>query len=344
MIHIAPQRLQELLTAIVHAAGADAPSAQQIAESLVESNLVGHDSHGALRVDSYTRMMDNGRIVPQGEVRSVRETATTALLDGGRNFGVLVARQAMDLAMAKAREHDLGLVVVRNCGHTGRMGEYVVRAAQHGFMGMVMGSGSAKGGTVAPYGSISRALNTNPLSWGVPAERHPPLFMDFATSAVAYGKIQVAQDKQARIPEGWVLDAEGRPTTDPDDLGRGGVLLPFGGHKGSALAMMVELWSNGLAMASCAPLTDYVPDFTMVLLAIHIEAFQPLDQFRRMVSDTIGAIKAGRKAPGVEEILVPGEPEWRTREQRLRDGLELPDGTWQRIVEAGARYGITVAL
>ena len=340
-MHIAPQRLQEILTTIFIAAGADV-GAEQIAESLVENNLVGHDCHGAMRVEMYTKMMDAGRIDPRGQITAVRESATTALIDGGLNFGILVARQAMDMAMAKAQEHDLGMVVARNCGHTGRMGEYVVRAAQEGFIGIVMGSGSARGGTMAPFGGIDRAFNTNPISWGVPAKEHPPLFFDFATSAVAYGKIQVAQDKRIAVPEGWILNAEGQPTTDPDDLGKGGVLLPFGGHKGSALALMVELLSNGLTIATCSPLTSYEPDFTMMLMAIRIEAFQPLEQFCCMVDETIDAIKAGRKAPGVEEILVPGEPEWRIREQRLRDGIDLPEGTWQRIVASGARYGVTV--
>jgi len=342
VVHIEAKELESILAQVFRAAGSDDESAQEIAESLVENNLMGHDSHGALRVDMYTRMMDRGSINPKGAIETVRESATTAIVDGGRHFGILVARKAMDLAVAKATEHDLGLVVVRNCGHTGRMGEYSVRAAKAGCVGMVMGSGSAKGGTVALFGSRDRALNTNPLSWAVPAGRHPPLFFDFATSVVAYGKVQVAEDKGIPLPLGWIIDAQGQPSTKPEDLGQGGALLPFGEHKGSALALMVEILSNGLAFASCAPLAGYEPDFTMMLMAIRVEAFISLDAFKAMVDDTIDTIKGGRPAVDVAEILLPGEPEWRTRDRRAQDGIDLPYGTWQRIVDTGARYGLEI--
>jgi len=235
-------------------------------------------------------------------------------------------------------------VAIANTHHTGRMGEYVVQAAEAGFIGLVFGRGPAKGGIVAPYLGTSRALNTNPIAWGVPAQNHPPVFMDFATSACAQGKISVALDKGLPLPAGWLLNAEGNPTTDAEDYNRGGIMLPFGGHKGYGLGALVELVASGLTGEGCSLFPDFEPDFATVVMAINIAAFCPPEQFRQMVDTFIATIRAGRKAPGVEEILIPGEPEWNTRAARLRDGLDLPDATWQRIVDAGAQCGMTVEI
>lgn len=344
MIRISAERLTQVVSGVFAAAGVPEVDAAQVAESLVENNLVGHDSHGVLRVGSYVEALEQGRLDPHGQTRTLRESATTALLDGGRNWGVLVARAAMDLAMRKAREHDLGVVAIRNTAHTGRLGEYVVQAARQGFVAMVIGSGSRPGGTVAPFGAASPVFNTNPLSWGVPANRFPAVFVDFATSAAAWGKIQSALDKGAPIPLGWLLDAQGEPTTDPADQRRGGVQLPFGAHKGSGLAFMVEILCGGLTGVSCAALDDYAGEFVLVMGALNIAAFQPVERFRAQVDGLVAAVKSARKAPGVAEILVPGEMEWRTREQRLREGIEVPEAAWERIVAAGQRHGYTVTI
>ena len=342
MIRVSAEHLVQTVYGVFAAASVPQEAAEQVAESLVENNLVGHDSHGVLRVGSYIQALEDGKLDPQGETTLVRESATTALVDGGRNWGILVAREAMDLAMAKAREHDLGMVAIRNTAHTGRLGEYVARAAQEGFVAMAIGTGSRPGGTVAPFGAASPVFNTNPLSWGAPANRFPAVFVDFATSTAAWGKIQSALDKGTSIPLGWLLNADGLPTTDPEDQRRGGVQVTFGEHKGSGLSFMIELLCGGLTGVSCAALDDYASQYVLILGVVHIAAFQPLDRFRNMVDCLIDAVKGAHKAPGVEEIFVPGELEWRTREQRLRDGIEVPETAWERIVAAGERYGYRV--
>lgn len=343
-MHITAERLREVVGAVFEGGGAPEPVAAQVAYSLVENNLTGHDSHGVLRVTYYVRDLLNGKIDPHAEVTVTHETPTTALLDGNRIFGIVGVRQAMALAIEKARAQNVGLVAIANTHHTGRMGEYVVQATEAGFIGLVFGRGPAKGGIVAPYLGTSRALNTNPIAWGVPAKDHPPVFMDYATSVCAQGKISVAVDKGLPLPDGWLLAADGNPTTDPQDFFRGGIMLPFGGHKGYGLGTLVELVASGLTSSPCSLFPDFAPDFATVVMAVNIKAFCPLPQFRAMVDAFVVAIKAGRKAEGVDEILVPGEPEWRTRERRLRDGLDLPDATWQRIVDAGALCGITVEV
>ena len=344
MIHITAERLRTVVREVFVGAGVPADNAQRVAESLVENNLAGHDSHGVLRVGYYIDAILSGRVNPHGELAIVRQSATTALLDGGCNLGQVTARRAMELAIGKARVHDMGMVAVRNCGHIGRLGEYAVQAAQAGFMGLVFSSGSAKGGIAAPYLGIGRLLNTNPIAWAVPALSHPPVFLDFATTVVAQGKIQAAIDKGSSIPEGWMLDASGSPTTDPTEQRRGGVMLTFGKHKGYCLSFLVEILSGGLTGASCGPLPAYRPDYATAMMAVNIAAFQPLDEFCQLVDDMIAATKASARAPGVEEILVPGEPEWRSREIRLRQGIDIPDPAWQRIVESGARCGVIVTV
>jgi LDH2 family malate/lactate/ureidoglycolate dehydrogenase len=342
MIHITGGRLRHVVAEVFEAAGAPRPAARQVAESLVLASLVGHDSHGARAVSGYVEALENGTVNPHGEMKIARETATTATLDAGLNLGIVAMHTATGIAMAKARDHDLGMVVVRNSGHTGRMGEYVVRAAQDGFMGLVFGTGAMPGGTVAPYLGTSPRFNSNPIAWGVPAGTHQPVFFDFATSAAAVAKLMIAQDKGQQVPAGWLVGPDGNPSTDPHDWQRGGALLPFGGHKGYGFVFLIELLSGGLSGMSCAPLSDYQPNFSAVVMAVNIDAFQPLEQFREMADRLVAAAKEARKAPGVEEILVPGEMEWKTLAVRTREGLDVPEVTWQRIVDAGARHGVTV--
>jgi LDH2 family malate/lactate/ureidoglycolate dehydrogenase len=344
MIHITAERLKQAVEKVFVAAGVPATSARRVTESLVESNLVGHASHGVLRVGSYVEMIEDGRIDPQGEITVTRQSATTALLDGGRNFGQLVAYEGMRRAMAKAREHDIGMIAIHHTGHTGRLGEYVAHAAKEGFMATICGTGAGQGGAVAPYGGASRVFNTNPITWGIPAAEHPPVFLDFATSVSAWGKIQEAIDKGEPLPEGWIIDAKGKPTTDPTALKEGGVMLPFGQHKGYCLSFLVEAVANGLVGNSCAPLPDHERDYALVMTAVNIGAFQPLDAFCETVDDLIVATKNARKAEGVEEILVPGEYEWNNRARHLEEGLDLPDATWQRIVDTGEKYSASITL
>ncbi|MBN2393118.1 MAG: Ldh family oxidoreductase [Anaerolineae bacterium] len=342
MMHITAGRLREVVCTIFEAGGVPQATAAQVTHSLVENNLTGHDSHGVLRITYYVRDLLNGKINPNAQIKVIRETPTTALLDGDAIFGILGVRHAMNVAMEKARAHNVGFVAICNTHHTGRMGEYVVQAAEAGLMGLVFGRSPGKG-SVAPFGGTSRALNTNPIAWGIPAGEHPPVFMDFATSACAQGKIALAVDQGKSIPEGWLLDVNGNPTTDPNDYFTGGIMLPFGGHKGYGMGTLVELVAGGLTSTSFGLDPDFVPDYATVAMAVNIGAFCPLPQFRVMVDAFVVTIKAGRKAEGVDEIFVPGEPEWRTREIRLRDGLDLPDATWQRIVDAGALCGVEVS-
>lgn len=188
---------------------------------------------------------------------------------------------------------------------------------------------------------MKRALGANPLAWGIPGGTgSKPIFFDWATAAASHGKISVAADKGQRIPPGWLLDKEGRPTQDPNDVFADGVMLPFGEHKGYALSVMVELLGGGLSGVGFPLTPGYTWDQGSVLIALNIEAFQPLAEFRQAVADFAQRLKATPRAPGCEEILLPGEPEWRCMEERERSGISLPEVTWHRLDETSRSLGL----
>ncbi len=320
---------------LLAAAGTPAASARQVAQALVESNLVGHDSHGVLRLPQYLQAIQAGTLNPAGALTVVRETPATALVDCGWTFGHLACPRAMQLALDKAAVCGIGTVVLRHCDHTGRIGAYAVLAAQQGYIGQMICNGSDPGGLVAPYGGAARALGANPIAWAIPNGTPQPLFLDYATSIVAHGKLQVAADKGEQVPEGWIVDKAGRPTRNPQDQFDGGAILPFGGHKGYALSVMIEALGGGLSGVGFPIQPGYRWDQGSVITAIQVEAFQPLAEFEQQVADLGARLKASPRAPGVDEIFLPGELEWRTRAQRLQDGIPLPQGTWDKLLELG---------
>ena len=341
MVTIAHQELEDYVSEVFRAAGCPDSVAARVAYALVESNLVGHDSHGVMRVPFYINSIRAGTLIPSGEIQVVSETPSTTLLDCGWNFGHVGAAKGMELAIEKARTQGLGMTVLRHCDHTGRIGEYVVMAAEQGMMGQVFCNGSIPGGLVAPFGGIQRALGANPIAWGIPGGDTEPIFLDFATASVAHGKIEVAADKGELLPEGLILDKFGRPTRDPHDELDGGVILPFGGHKGYALGVLIELVGGGLSGVGFPLVPGYRWDQGTVLLAVNVETFQSLDTFKQMIAEFKTQLKSVPRAPGVDEILLPGELEWATKRNRERQGIQLPETTWQRIEETAASLGLT---
>ena len=327
---------------VLVAAGAPHPAAQRVAEALVESNLVGHDSHGVLRLPQYVHAIQAGTLNPAGTLTVVRESPATALLDCGWTFGQVAVQHGMQLAVDKAAVCGIGTVVLRHCDHTGRIGEYVVAAARQGYMGQVICNGSDPGGIVAPYGGIGRALGANPMAWAIPNGTEFPVFLDFATSIVAHGKLQVAADCNEEIPAGWVLDKYGQPSRQPQAQFDGGAILPFGGHKGYALSVMIEAVSGGLSGVGFPILPNYRWDQGTVITATQVDAFQPLAEFEHLVSQLTERLKAIPRAPGVDEILVPGELEWRCRAQRAETGIPVPQITWDRLLQLGSALHVIV--
>ncbi len=337
---ITADALRDFATRILMAAGTPRATAARVAEALVESNLVGHDSHGVLRLSQYVKAIQAGTLNPAGELKVVRESLATALIDCGRNFGQVAAERGMAMAIEKAAQCGTGTVVLQHCDHIGRLGEYVVSAARQGYIGQVICNGSDPGGMVAPFGGVGRALGANPIAWSIPTGSEFPIFMDFATAVVAQGKLVVAADRGEEIPEGWLLDKHGQPTRKTQDQFDGGVILPFGGHKGYALSMMIEAIGGGLSGVGFAITPGYSWDQGTVLTAIDVNAFQPLAEFEHEVVELARRLKETPRAAGFDEILMPGDVEWRYRAQRVRDGIPVPQNTWERLTQLAAALGV----
>jgi LDH2 family malate/lactate/ureidoglycolate dehydrogenase len=335
VFHVA--QLMGISMRLLEAAGVPPDTARQVAVSLIEGNLAGHDSHGVIRLTQYVHGMERGQIDPHAQLEVLRETSTTALIDAHWAFGQIAARRAMEIAIEKARQHSLGAVGLRNSGHIGRLGEYALMAVEHGMIGWVTCNSSQ---LTAPYGGVDRVFGTNPFAYAFPRSGQPFL-MDFATSVAAEGKLRVAMSKGAPIPEGWILDKDRNPTTNPADFYDGGVILPLGGHKGYGFLMVADLLGGALTGHGCTSLPEHSAGNGVFLMAMDIAAFCPVEELTDTVDRLSAYIKASRKAPGFDEILIPGEPEFRAKAQRERDGIYLPDATWREMVEVAGQYGLT---
>jgi LDH2 family malate/lactate/ureidoglycolate dehydrogenase len=276
----------------------------------------------------------------------LRETEASALVDGCWAFGQVSAELATDEAIARAREHGVGAAGLVRAMHIGRLGEYSGRAAAQGVIAMVF-AGGFTGRGAAPYGGAAVAFGTNPLSFAFPVESQPDVLVDFATSAVAAGKIRVARAKGEQLPPDCIVDSQGRPTTDPEEFYRGGMLLPFGGHKGYGLAVAVELLGQALTGAdSFAEESRGGPTYGhsgALFIALNAELFRGKGGFQQSAGEFVSHVRAVPPAPGSSEVLLPGDPERRTREQRLGTGIPVPESTWDSIKEVADRLGVVLA-
>jgi uncharacterized oxidoreductase len=223
------------------------------------------------------------------------------------------------------------------------MGEWVQMAADAGLIGLAFCNGGGGRGIVAPFGGTERILGTNPIAAAIPLATRAPIVLDFATSAVAEGKVRIARNSNKAIPEGWILDKTGNPSTNPADLYDGGVILPAAGHKGFGLSLLVEFMGGLLTGAGC-PALGMPPRNGVLFLVVNVEAFRPLVDFNADGDALAAAIKGVKPATGFDEVLLPGEPEARTAVQRRQQGIPLDETTWRQLVEAGAARGVTAPV
>jgi uncharacterized oxidoreductase len=334
---LTPEHLRRVGLAIFTAAGTPDDLARLVVDHLVDAHLAGHDSHGFIQVPGYVRAIREGRLQPAARPTVLAETATTARIDGCWAFGQVSARYATEVAIGKAQASGLALVALVRCTHIGRLGEYVGLASARGVVALVTVAGPG-GDIVAPHGGRRGAFSTNPIAIGFPADQHLDLMVDFATSVIAGGKVMVAAARGETLPPGCLLDRDGNPTTDPADYFAGGALLPFGGHKGSALALVSALLGGVLTGAET--IADGGDQAGTVILAIDAGVFRPLAEVRRSADRVLARIKAIPPANGFEEVLLPGEPEARARARRQREGIEVPETTWAEVRAAAASLGV----
>ena len=328
---------------VLAAAGASPSHTAAVAAHLADSNLAGHDSHGVHRLLQYTGAIEQGSIDPKAAPRTVRDGATTAVLDATAVFGQVAGLAGTELAISKARAHGTAVVGVRSANHIGRAGVYALRMATAGLVGQVFCSGRGAG-IVAPWGGTTPLLSTNPIAVAVPTAGDP-IVLDCTTSVTAEGKVRVARFAGKELPPGQILDREGRPSTRPEDLYDGGSMLPLGadmGHKGYGLSVIVDLVGATLAGGRAGAPRDRRAGFSnnFTLWAADPDALGGRAAMEELQQEYFALLKSSDCKPGVAEILLPGEPELRTAEVRRRDGLPLDEGTVSQLDELATRLGL----
>ena len=316
------------------------------ARLLVEANLTGHDTHGVRQAPRYVGLIEEGIIAAGAPVEVVRETPTTAVLDAHYNLGFVGATRAAELAIAKCRQMKLSAVGVRNLNHVGRVGAYPELIAAAGFVALAYVNGQNRGVQVTPFGGLAPRLGTNPLGAAFPNPKGAPILLDFATSAVAVNKVRQAHSRGKRAGEGWIVLKDGTPTTDPQDFMDGkAMLLPLGGeqgHKGYALAVLVDLLSGVLAGSGTAMAPTRDLNNGTFLICIDPEAFLGRAEYEAQVRAYADYLHATPTRPGAPAVQIPGDYEARNRAERREAGIALEPPVWAEIVACAERLGVPV--
>ena len=337
--------LRECVCQIFERSGAPPDEAKIVSDHLVDANLAGHDSHGVLRASSYARAMQKG-VIPRSKHEVVRENPAMATIDAHGGLGIVAALAAMEKAIDKARSHTFGAVGAYNMGHVGRLGDYPPRAAREGMIGIALLNGVGR--FVQPFGGTERRLPPNPLSIAVPRQNETPALLDMTTSVVAGGKFDVKRARGEKLPAGWLNDSQGKPVTDPSQMRNDNttVVPPLGGdqfgHKGFGLAFMVDALAGGLTLAGCSKAPPNIGGNGFLAIVIKIDDFIPLDTYTQEIEGLTEWVKSSAKAPGVQEIYVPGEFEHQNRKRMLEDGICIEDVTWNEIAETATSLNVDV--
>ena len=337
-------RLRALVASVFRAAGCRPPEAECVAAHLVEANLVGHDSHGVIRVPSYVRWLLDGKVFAGRSIQIVFENEAIAVVDGQFGLGQTIGEQAMRLGIEKSARHGVAVIALRNAGHLGRIGDWPLMAAEAGRLSLHFVNTTGAGILVAPFGGITRRLSANPFAAGVPVRGGPPLLLDMSACTIAEGKIRVALNKGVPVPENCIIDAEGRPTTDPKVFYADppGAILSIAGHKGYGLAVVCEVLAGALTGGGCSnPANAGRVVNGMLSILLDPSRFQDEAAFGAEIDRFVAWVKSSAKAAPDGEILMPGEIEERTKARRLRDGLDLDETTWSQIVEAAGSVGLS---
>ena len=341
MIVVPAERLLKLGKDIFEAQGLSQEKSEILAETLVEGSLTGHDSHGVSYFVTYSERINGGHIKVDAEPVIAHETRATAHIDGRYAPGQITAKKVTEVAVAKAKENMVSAVGAFNCNHIGRIGYYTNWAAKQGVIALMFVN--VGGPSVAVHGGMGKSFGTNPISVGIPTGDAKPFLADYATSVVAAGKLSVARAEHAKIPLHWTRDKHGKPTDDPFAFKDGGWLLPFGEYKGYSLQLVSELLGAVLTGSRVGMDPDQMPPSTngVFMIAVDPGAFVGLDTFREGVDDVIGRVKEIEPEPG-KRVMIPGEPEWETKDARLAEGIPIPEETWDEIEKLAAKLDLKI--
>jgi LDH2 family malate/lactate/ureidoglycolate dehydrogenase len=332
---IAAGRLEEFVAQAFRAVGVPPDDAETIARLMTRIDLRGLDGHGVFRLPQYIRRIRAGGINVEPNIRIARETESTALIDGDNAVGHLAVSEAVRVAMDKAERRGVAWVGTNNSNHAGAASIYAMMPLARDMIGLYVAVGSAN--HLPPWGGIEMLLSTNPLACAIPGLAEPPIVLDMATTVASYGKVKMAAERGEKIPEGWMIDAEGAPLTDPARADEG-FLLPIGGYKGYGLALIFGLLAgtlNGAAMGR--DVIDFNKDdqtFTntgQLIIALDIKAFADVETFKRNVDGVIRAMRSSPTLPGVDRIRVPGEQSDAISKERTRDGIPMPESLLAKL-------------
>ncbi|HMK04592.1 MAG TPA: Ldh family oxidoreductase [Ferruginibacter sp.] len=325
--------------------------------SLLSADLRGVDSHGVARLSGYIRLWEVQRVNAKPAIKIVHETPSTAVVDGDRGLGLVVAPNAMQVAISKAKQVGTGWVSVKNSNHFGIAGKHAMMALEEGMIGIAMTNASA---LVAPTFSKERMLGTNPIAVAIPAGEQPAFVADFATTTAANGKLEILQRKNAPMPSGWALTKEGEDSTDPNEIKNGGLLLPLGGdkehgsHKGYALGAIADIFSGILSGANYGP---WVPPFPAYLPmpenmpgegighffgAMRIDAFRTAGEFKIHMDKWISRFRSAQTIAGQEKVLIPGDPEREMEADRLKNGIPLLAAVTEDLQALGNKFEVAL--
>ena len=341
------QTLRGFIAQILTAAGSAAEESEIVADHLVEANLRGHDSHGVGMIPSYMKNLHNGTLLPNRRGRAAGENGSIIVYDGERGYGQIVARAAMALGIERAKAQGLAAVALRDAHHIGRVGAYGEQCAAAGLVSLHFVNVIGHEPTVAPHRGRDGRLSTNPVCIAVPgAEPDRPVVLDMATSMIAVGKARVALNEGRRLEPGLLLDAEGEPTTNPNDLfdEPSGALLPMAAHKGYALSFLCELLAGAVAGGGTLRPENQAQDtITNCMLSFLLDPACIVD--RGWLAAEIAAITdyvtaSPPRSPG-EPVLIPGDPERASRAKRLAEGVPIDGNTWDQIAAAAKHFGVT---
>jgi L-2-hydroxycarboxylate dehydrogenase (NAD+) len=347
--------LEEFTLKVFERMGCSPGDAKMATDVFIAAELRGYSSHGMIRIKDYFQLWQAGRINVKPDVRIVHESPSTAVVDGNMAIGMIASTISMEIAIEKARTAGTGWVSTRNSNHYGFAGYYSMLALKHDMIGISM---TIANPLVAPTFSVSQMLGTNPISVAVPAGKHPPFVADFSTTPIARGRLAIAAKKGEKVPLGFVQDADGVPSDDPDIITRGGSMVTLGGtaehgsHKGYALSAIVDIFSAVLSGANfgpfCPPSVAYLPvkeekvgeGTGHFFGAMRIDAFQPPEVFKSQMDKWIETFRAAKPAKGHDRVLIPGDPE-RENEQRIsREGVNVIVPVQKEMKEIADHLGI----
>ncbi|MBI3665007.1 MAG: Ldh family oxidoreductase [Acidobacteria bacterium] len=334
--------LRQFTVDIFQACGAPAAEAAIVADHLIAASLMGYDTHGVIRIPQYVEDVKREIIRPGAPLQVTRETETTAVLDCGWNFGQVGGVRAMELAIAKARRWHVAMIVARRSNHAGRLGAYTQMAAEQGLLAIGVCNSPRHGHFVLPWGGREGRLATNPISFAVPSDSGAPIMADFSTAETTEGALRLYRNLGKPLPSGWIVDAQGQPSTDPADFygPPQGAILPFGGgrgYRGFALSLLVEVLGGLLGGSS---ITIDQPGNGLGFIVIDVSTFLAPREFAELIRELRAYIKSSPPASGFDEVQLPGEPDFRTRQQRLRHGIPIDKKTCEQIRSAAASVGV----